>query len=302
MAEYLVNLASGKTDEKGIFRFLGKLYNQSGVIESTALTVTAQASPDMTVKVSGSVNADDVVFLSTTGDFYGGWNTANYNVTITGNASGSTKTDAIVAYADTAAGSATANNPGGLKLIAVRGASGTTTDAEINTAISNKPFVRLANVTVGNGVSSINSGNIVDARPIAAIPNSRLATITTGKTTDWTPGASVNTTTSSSFVQIGGYSDTFTFSGGPFQLMLSIGNFTNAGGNVRFGVRIGSTDYEIVPFVPTSGHALAATAFFAAGTVTGLQTYKPIYLNSNGSSLTVPAYTSIKCSVVDWGK
>jgi len=305
MSEYLVNLASGNTDEKGILRFLGKLYNQSGVIESTALTVSAQATPDMTIKISGSTNADNVAFISTSVDFYGGWVTANKNVTIPANSSGSTKTDAIVAYADTAAGINTAgivNNPGALKFLAVRGASGTTTDAEINTAISNKPFVRLANVTVGNGVSSINSGNIADTRPVAAIPNSRLAPITTGKTTDWSPGASVNTTSSTSFVQIGSYADTFTFSGGPFQVMLSVGNFTSAGGNVRFGIRIGAADTEVVPSVPTSGHSLSATAFFPAGTAIGLQTYKPLYSNGNGVAVTVPAYASIKCAITDWGK
>ena len=307
MSEYLVNLASGKTDEKGIFRFLGKLYNQSGVIESTALTVSAQSTPDMTVKVSGSTNADSVAFMTTNGDFYGGWNTFPYNVTIPSNSSGVTKYDNVIAYAyaDTAAGSSTANNPGGLKFLAVRGNINPytfPTDAEINATISNKPFLRLKDVTVGNGVSSINSGNLTNAPAQAAIPTSRLATITTGKTTDWSPGASVNTTTSTSFVQIGGYSDTFTFSGGPFQVMLSIGNFSNAGGNVRFGIRIGATDTEVVPSVPTTGHALAATAFFPAGTASGLQTYKPIYSNGNGVAVTVPAYASIKCSIIDWGK
>jgi len=308
MSEYLVNLASGNTDEKGILRFLGKLYNQSGVIESTALIISAQSTPDMTVKVSGSTNADSVAFLTTNGDFYGGWITANKTIPITSNSSGVTKYDTVIAYADTAAGISTPgtnNNPGALKLLAVRGNINPytfPTDAEINTTISNKPFLRLKDVTVGNGVSSINSGNLTNAPAQAAIPTSRLATITTGKTTDWSPGASVNTTTSTSFVQIGGYSDTFTFSGGPFQVMLSIGNFSNAGGNVRFGIRIGATDTEVVPSVPTTGHALAATAFFPAGTASGLQTYKPIYSNGNGVAVTVPAYASIKCSIIDWGK
>src|SRR3954470_10867838 len=103
MAEYAVNLNAGKTDEKGIFRLLGKVFNQSGVIESAAMTVAAQSSPDMTVKVSGSAASDNAVFLTTNADCYHGWNTASKNVTITANATGVTKVDTVIAYIDTAA-------------------------------------------------------------------------------------------------------------------------------------------------------------------------------------------------------
>ena len=177
MAEYAVNLNNGKTDEKGQFRLLGKLLNQSGVIEATGLTVAATTpTPDMTVKVSGSAANDNAVFITSTGDTYHGWNTAQYSVTILSNATGVTKYDAIVAYIDTAAGSTTANNPGGLKLVAVRGSStdGVTkaTSADIAASVvGTKPSIRLADVTVSNGVSSINSGNVVDTRPIARIGN-----------------------------------------------------------------------------------------------------------------------------------
>jgi hypothetical protein len=172
MARYAVNLPSGTTDEKGIFRFLGKLFNQSGVIETTALTVSAQSTPDMTVKVSGSATSDNAVFLSSTdGACYGGWNDGNYNVTIPTNASGATRYDAIVAYIDTAAGSASVNNPDGLKIIAVRSTntSPATSGDIAASAVGTKPYIRLADVLVGNGVSSINSGNITDTRPRAAV-------------------------------------------------------------------------------------------------------------------------------------
>jgi hypothetical protein len=172
MAEYLVNLNNGKTDEKAAFRLVGKLLNQSGVLESTGLTVSATTpTPDMTVKVSGSVASDNAVFITATGDTYHGWNTAQYSVTILSNATGATKYDAIVAYADTAAGSTTANNPGGLKFIAVRSCgAGVASSADIAaSAVGTKPSLRLADVTVANGVSSINSGNIVDARQIAGL-------------------------------------------------------------------------------------------------------------------------------------
>ena len=172
MAEYLVNLNNGKTDEKAAFRLIGKLLNQSGVLESTGLTVSATTpTPDMTVKVAGSVASDNAVFITSTGDTYHGWNTAQYSVTILSNATGATKYDAIVAYADTAAGSTTANNPGGLKFIAVRSSgAGVASAADIAaSAVGTKPYLRLADVTVANGVSSINSGNIVDTRVFSAV-------------------------------------------------------------------------------------------------------------------------------------
>jgi len=315
MAEYAVNLNNGTTDEKGAFCLIGKILNQSGVIEATALTVSATTpTPDLTVKVSGSVASDNAVFITTTGDTYHGWNTTSpYSVTITANSTGVTKFDAIVAYIDTTAGSTTANNPGGLKFIAVRGSStdGATkaTAADIAaSAVGTKPSLRLADVTVANGVSSINSGNIVDVRPLARlgsglVTSSAIASgFTTGKTIEWFPGATANTTSSSTFVQIGTFSDTFTFSGGPFQVMLSVANFTNAGGNVRFGLKIGPTSYEIVPTTSGSGYALAGVAFFAAGTVTGLQMIQPVYLNANSVAVTVPAYNAIRCTITDWAK
>ncbi len=185
MAEYLVNLNNGKTDEKAAFRLVGKLLNQSGVLESTGLTVSATTpTPDMTVKVSGSVASDNAVFITATGDTYHGWNTAQYSVTILSNATGATKYDAIVAYADTAAGSTTANNPGGLKFIAVRSSgAGVASAADIAaSAVGTKPSLRLADVTVANGVSSINSGNIVDTRVFSAV-NQVLSTLGYAQTT-----------------------------------------------------------------------------------------------------------------------
>jgi hypothetical protein len=311
MAEYLVNLNNGKTDEKAAFRLIGKLLNQSGVLDATGLTVSATTpTPDMTVKVSGSVASDNVVFITSTGDTYHGWNTAQYSVTILSNSTGATKYDAIVAYADTAAGSTTANNPGGLKFIAVRSSgAGVVSSADIAaSAVGTKPYLRLADVTVANGVSSINSGNIVDTRPLARLGNGLVAAsgiasgFTTGKTTEWFPSATVNSTTSSTFVQVGTFSDTFTFSGGPFQVALSVANFTNAGGNVRFGLKINATSYEIVPTTSGSGYSLAGVAFFAAGTVTGLQTIQPVYLNANSAAVTIPAYNAIRCTINDWAK
>ncbi len=117
MAEYLANLNNGKIDEKGMLRLFGTMVTQSGVIDSGSLLVAAQSTPDATVKIAGGATGHDVVFKTATGDLYHVWNTADKNVNIVANSSGVTKTDAIVAYADLAAGAGsggTSNNPVGL--------------------------------------------------------------------------------------------------------------------------------------------------------------------------------------------
>ncbi len=166
MSLYAIHLPNRKTANTEVLRLMGRLLSGSGVIEPTGFTVSAQATPDMTIKVSGSTVSDNLVIITATGDTYHAWNTANANVTITSNSTGVTRKDHIVAYIDTAYTSDTPS-PGGLVLIAVRG-TGTAapTDAEINAITSSKPWLRLAEITIANGAGSINSGNIVDLRAV----------------------------------------------------------------------------------------------------------------------------------------
>lgn len=172
MATYISNLTNGQIDKKGFLRLFGTLLTASGVIQSGSMAVSAQITADMTVKVAGAATGHDIVFITTAGDTYHGWNTTDFTVTITANSSGVIKTDAIVAYADLASGLATSNNPNALKFVAVR-RSGTNTGAptsgEIETAVSSNPYVVLSHATVSNGASSINSGNISDQRVRAVL-------------------------------------------------------------------------------------------------------------------------------------
>lgn len=181
MSLYALHLANGRTRNTGVFRLMGRLLSGSGVIEPTGFTVSAQGTPDMTVKVSGSTTSDNLVIITATGDTYHGWNTANANVTISSNSTGVTVKDHIVAYIDTALTTTTPDNPGGLVLIAVRG-TGTAapTDTQINTATGSKPWLRLAEVSVANGAGSINSGNIVDLRTFATVDSAKLPSPTLG--------------------------------------------------------------------------------------------------------------------------
>ncbi len=177
MSLYALHIANGRTSNIGVFRLMGRLLSGSGVIEPTGFTVSAQGTPDMTVKVSGSTVSDNLVIITTTGDTYHAWNTANTNVTITSNSTGVTRKDHIVAYVDTALTTSTPDNPGALVLIAVKG-TGTSapTDAQVNTDTSSKPWLRLAEITVANGAGSINSGNIADLRIFTRVPASSIKT------------------------------------------------------------------------------------------------------------------------------
>ncbi len=319
MAEYAVNLNNGTTDEKGAFRLMGKILNQSGVIEATALTVSATTpTPDLTVKVSGSVASDNAVFITTTGDTYHGWNTTSpYSVTITANSTGVTKLDAIVAYIDTTAGSTTANNPGGTKFLAVRGSStdGVTkaTAADITaSAVGTKPYLRLADVTVGNGVSSINSGNIVDARPKATVGAGLVTTsaLALNAVTNIVQQTFVTSagplTTSSNVPTVLTTGPSITTTGGVIVASLSVSRFTNTSGNAFFGVRLvpgaftAAGNYDLTA-CPTTSAASGGLSGQITSTVVPPGTYNTYSYFISGSSvaLTVPQYEGINFTVME---
>lgn len=279
------------------------------MIESTALTVTAQSSPDMTVKVSGSTNADNVVFLTANGDFYGGWNTAPYNVIIPSNSSGVTKYDNVIAYADTAAGSSTANNPGGLKFLAVRGNINPytfPTDAEINAIISNKPFLRLKDVTINSGVNSINSGNLTNAPVIAGIPSSRIAA--NAVTNAWTfranTGATPPTTTSNGWTSMNAgtlnLSGSITTTGGNLLVTMSFGGFYIASGNGHVGISLSGTATEICGTLPNSAAAQTMIGTqVVTGVAAGTYTVTPMWYSAATGSMTVTAYVDVLITIVE---
>jgi hypothetical protein len=170
MSTFASPIPNGKTSPAGFLRILGKVFTGSGVIEANALKVSAQDTPDMTVKVSGSILNDNAILIHTDGTFIHAWNDQSANVTIGANSTGVIKTDSIVAYVDLSVGtgaSSPPNNQGALKFMAVRrsGSSvGSPSHDEINTAVSGNPYVLLGYVAINSGASSINSGNVVDAR------------------------------------------------------------------------------------------------------------------------------------------
>lgn len=145
----------------------------SGVIDPTAghLEVEEQAVPDMSVQVGLGkaliVTSDKSMCypVRLSGD--------PASVTIDPNSSGNSRIDAIVLYINLSA-SANTDSSNVATLTKVNGTpAGSPTapsDADIATAIgASNPFVRLANVTVASGATSIANANISDQRRRACV-------------------------------------------------------------------------------------------------------------------------------------
>ncbi len=276
MARFAVNLPSGTTDHEGIFRLFGKVLSGSGVIGSGDMAVAAQPTPDMSVSVAAG---DAAIFNASI--LHHGWATTPENVTIPANSSGVTKITAVVAAIDTAAASATANNPNGLvyQTFTLGGTdTATPTDAQISTGIGGKPFIRLANVTVGNGVTSINSGNIANTRvtPQLVMAASRLSTsaITLGYAESTTSTSTITTE-----VDIAGLSVTVTIPEGGRRLKLTantkvFGSDTNT--RPRINIKEGATELgrAIGVASPVVNVESALTAFAVITPSSGTHTYK----------------------------
>lgn len=111
--------------------------------DSNSLKVQAQSSPNMSVKIASGFCCSD--------GFYA-YNSTSTNLTIASNTSGYPRKDAIVFYLD---GSNTT-----LKVL-----QGTAASTPICPATSDSNYIKLAEVYVGAGVSSIQASNITDYRP-----------------------------------------------------------------------------------------------------------------------------------------
>lgn len=145
------------------------IIDQSGV-KSIAVDgdfyVEAQDTPDMTLKV----NMGYAFIKKSDGSkvFPVRMYSSAENATITANASGSGRIDAVVLLIDTAESpNATVTNVAEIGVVAGTPSASPTapSDSDISTSIgASNPFLRLANVAVGSGVSEITNANITDMR------------------------------------------------------------------------------------------------------------------------------------------
>jgi len=141
-----------------------------GVVATTDYLVQAQGSPNNTVLVNTGKayvpTSDGTMVYATRMD-------ATQNVTIAANSSGNPRVDSVVLYCDLSASpDAAADNVA--KFFDVQGTPGGSptapTNAQILSAIgAGNPYIVLATIAVANGFTSINSGNITDARAFAKI-------------------------------------------------------------------------------------------------------------------------------------
>ena len=119
-----------------------KSFNGKTIYGDTALVVSAQSTPNMTVKVSSGECSINGAILQ---------NTTSTNLTITSNTASYARIDAIVAYI----------NGTTYDLRVLKGTAAAAPDAP---DCSSNSYIKLAEVYVGVGVSSIQNSNITDCR------------------------------------------------------------------------------------------------------------------------------------------
>jgi hypothetical protein len=164
MATYASNRDGGsKTNEEGHYRFhtkvwIGNVLSGLEVIISNPVGMSVRVTPG-DVRIPYSEYA------------YTAWNDANSTVTVNTADTSNARIDTVVAYIDRSMTftNAQTNNPGILKFKAVAGTPSSTptapTDAQINSSvIATNPWVRLADIYVGQNVASIGTANITDLR------------------------------------------------------------------------------------------------------------------------------------------
>ena len=171
MAIYLSNRDGGKTDEQGHYKFQTNAF--TGNVLDGGLLVTQNSPLAMNVKVSGG---DARIPYS---DYaYTAWIPAGApeTVTVTTANPSNPRIDRLVMYVDRGAtpSSATANNPTLCKLMLVAGTPAGSpsrpSNGTVNTAVSNNPYIDLADIRVNAGVTQITNANITDTRVLVGAP------------------------------------------------------------------------------------------------------------------------------------
>jgi hypothetical protein len=160
----LFTLRTGATahPEDAVLQVITDAVGTSGVVSraATNFNVQAQGTPDMTVKVK----TGRAYLKGSNGNAYPVISDADTSVAISSNGSGSNRVDAVVLYIDKSA-SANSDATNVAKLAVVQGTTSAPSDGTVQSSVgASNPFLRLANVTVGSGVTSITSGNIADTR------------------------------------------------------------------------------------------------------------------------------------------
>lgn len=175
---YLTNRDGGLTDEEGHYKYLAAAFTGNVI---SGMSVEQNSPLGMSVVVSGG---DARVPY---GNYaYSVWIPSGSPETATiPTADGSNpRIDRIVLYVDRSEDTqqVTPNNPGIAKIAVVAGTPGAIpvrpSDSDVNSAVSNNPWINLADVLVGTGVTQITNANITDTRVMVGpvIPNGFIGT------------------------------------------------------------------------------------------------------------------------------
>lgn len=177
MGKIVVNVENGESNAYGTLlpfsRFItGEIIDGFNVTENSpvGLSVLIQAGSGKIPDGSGDTAYGRFMAID-----------ADEEITITTPNGANPRIDAIVAYYETGLTSSGANNPNMLSLAVVdgtpAGSPSTPSGAAIQSEIgAGKPFIRLANVTVGASVSQITNNDIEDTRVMASVPPASIGT------------------------------------------------------------------------------------------------------------------------------
>lgn len=173
MAIYLSNRDGGKTDEQGHYKFQTAAF-KGNVLES-GFTVTQNSPLGMSVIVGGGdakIPYSDYAYTAWIPD------ASPETVAVTTANPSNPRIDRLVLYVDRGEtpSSGTANNPTIPKLMLVAGTPAGSpsrpSNGTVNTAVSSNPYIDLADILVGAGVTQITNANItrtaVGAYPVIA--------------------------------------------------------------------------------------------------------------------------------------
>ena len=168
MARYVSFRDGGQTDEEGISRYISKFLDGDTF---TGLAVTQQGPLALGVAVS----AGDIMIDSGNDYPYIAWSDANINVSLATADGTNPRYDLIVAYIDLAIVDDT--NPNNPNAFVVDNITGTPAGSPVEPNLAaieavigvGNPYVILARVTVGAGVTTISNSVIVDRRDLVSL-------------------------------------------------------------------------------------------------------------------------------------
>lgn len=310
MSKLVFNRDGGKTDEFGHLLALMR-FMQGEVIEG--LQVAANGTPNMSVNVPYGVAAIPTGSGATAYRYFVGLD-ATENVAIPTANGSNPRNDLIVLWVDksVAANQAITNNSGNMLKISVVSGNPATTPADPNVAAiqaaigAANPYIILARVVTGAGVTQINNGNITDLRSLTSvgriltnqivtahitdlnITNSKIANATLSRTKfDWSTFVNnIKSAKTTSNVNPNGSAST-NLAGNGAQISFTVNGTAYALVTVSVGCT-STTDFEFNPLIYLDGAVHSSSGYSASVNGSGanrafMRTHTQLVILTNGA-------------------